>query len=165
MEIEEKKPTLLLMHGSGLSHIVWSLHEQFYTSQGFNVLSVDLPGHGDSDGPALKSINEISDWVKELMKVSKKIKISFVGHSQGCLVGIDFASKYPNLVDKLVLVSGSYKLPVNQDLLDLAFNGDEKSIHLMMKWRKGTLFLHLNQLEPSLLQKELLPNLKGLAEK
>ena len=81
MEIEEKKPTLLLMHGSGLSHIVWSLHEQFYTSQGFNVLSVDLPGHGDSDGPALKSINEISDWVKELMKVSKIIKISFVGHS------------------------------------------------------------------------------------
>ena len=76
MEIEEKKPTLLLMHGSGLSHIVWSLHEQFYTSQGFNVLSVDLPGHGDSDGPALKSINEISDWVKELMKVSKIIKIN-----------------------------------------------------------------------------------------
>ncbi len=97
MEIEEKKPTLLLMHGSGLSHIVWSLHEQFYTSQGFNVLSVDLPGHGDSDGPALKSITEISDWVKELMKVSKIIKINFVGHSQGCLVGIDFASRYPKI--------------------------------------------------------------------
>ena len=135
MEIEEKKPTLLLMHGSGLSHIVWSLHEQFYTSQGFNVLSVDLPGHGDSDGPALKSINEISDWVKELMKVSKIIKISFVGHSQGCLVGIDFASRYPDLIEKLVLVAGSYQLPVNKDLIDLAEAGDEKAILLMMKWR------------------------------
>ena len=134
MEIEEKKPTLLLMHGSGLSHIVWSLHEQFYTSQGFNVLSVDLPGHGDSDGPALKSINEISDWVKELMKVSKIIKISFVGHSQGCLVGIDFASRYPDLIEKLVLVAGSYQLPVNKDLIDLAEAGDEKAILLMMKW-------------------------------
>ena len=134
MEIEEEKPTLLLMHGSGLSHIVWSLHEQFYTSQGFNVLSVDLPGHGDSDGPALKSINEISDWVKELMKVSKIIKISFVGHSQGCLVGIDFASRYPDLIEKLVLVAGSYQLPVNKDLIDLAEAGDEKAILLMMKW-------------------------------
>ena len=134
MEIEEKKPTLLLMHGSGLSHIVWSLHEQFYTSQGFNVLSVDLPGHGDSDGPALKSINEISDWVKELMKVSKITKISFVGHSQGCLVGIDFASRYPDLIEKLVLVAGSYQLPVNKDLIDLAEAGDEKAILLMMKW-------------------------------
>ena len=70
-------------------------------------------------------------------------KANFIGHSQGCLVGIDFASKYPNLVDKLVLVSGSYKLPVNQDLLDLAFNGDEKSIHLMMKWQKYIEFQHL----------------------
>ena len=56
-----------MMHGSGLTHIVWSLHEQFYVSQGFNVLSVDIPGHGRSEGPALTSIEKISDWVKNLM--------------------------------------------------------------------------------------------------
>ena len=39
----------MLMHGSGLTHIVWSLHEQFYASQGYNVLSIDLPGHGSSE--------------------------------------------------------------------------------------------------------------------
>ena len=72
MSIDIKKSTILLMHGSGLSHIVWSLHEQFYVSQGFNVLSVDLPGHGDSDGPALKSIQDISDWIKKLMNVILK---------------------------------------------------------------------------------------------
>ena len=122
------------MHGSGLSHIVWSLHEQFYASKGFNVLSVDLPGHGDSDGPALKSIQDISDWIKEVMNVSKIEKIILIGHSQGCLVGIDFGSRYPDLIDKLILVAGSYKLPVNQDLLDLAEFGDEKALLLMMKW-------------------------------
>ncbi len=122
------------MHGSGLSHIVWSLHEQFYVSQGFNVLAVDLPGHGNSDGPALKSIQEISDWVKLLMESVKIKKIIIVGHSQGSLVGIDFASRYPNLVSSLVLVAGSYKLPVNQDLIDLAEAGDDKAILLMMKW-------------------------------
>ena len=42
MDIDKKKTTILLMHGSGLTHIVWSLHEQFYASLGFNVLSVDL---------------------------------------------------------------------------------------------------------------------------
>tara|TARA_Y100000748_G_scaffold138289_1_gene115979 strand:- start:1117 stop:1848 length:732 start_codon:yes stop_codon:yes gene_type:complete len=134
MEIENKKPTILLMHGSGLSHIVWSLHEQFYTSQGFNVLSIDLPGHGNSDGPSLKSIEDISNWVKKLMEKVKVSKISLVGHSQGCLVGIDFASRYPDLIDKLVLVAGSYKMPVNQDLIDLAEAGDEKALLLMMKW-------------------------------
>ena len=134
MEIDKKKPTILLMHGSGLSHIVWSLHEQFYVSQGFNVLSIDLPGHGNSDGPALKSIQEISDWIKETMKKININKINFIGHSQGCLVGIDFSSRYPESIEKLVLVAGSYKLPVNQELIDLAEAGDEKAILLMMKW-------------------------------
>ena len=134
MDIDKKKSTILLMHGSGLTHIVWSLHEQFYVSQGFNVLSIDLPGHGNSEGPSLKSIEEISDWVKSLMNKVDISKIILVGHSQGCLVGIDFASKYPELIDSLVLIAGSYKLPVNQDLIDLAEAGDDKSVLLMMKW-------------------------------
>ena len=134
LDFDKSKPYVLLMHGSGLTHIVWSLHEQFYASQGLNVLSIDLPGHGSSEGPSLKSIEEISDWVTQLLKKLNISKINFIGHSQGCLVGIDFASRYPNLIDKLVLVAGSYKLPVNQDLIDLAEAGDEKSVLLMMKW-------------------------------
>ncbi len=134
MNIDKKKPSILLMHGSGLTHIVWSLHEQFYTSNGFNVLSVDLPGHGDSEGPSLKSIEQISDWIKSLIKVLDIPKIILIGHSQGSLVGIDFASRYPELIDKLILVAGSNKMPVNKDLIDLAEAGDEKAVLLMMKW-------------------------------
>ena len=122
------------MHGSGLNHIVWSLHEQFYASQGFNVLSVDLPGHGNSEGPSLKSIEKISDWIKSLMLKINIEKIIIVGHSQGGLVGIDFASRYPELIEKIVLVANSYKMPVNQDLIDFAEAGDEKAVLLMMKW-------------------------------
>jgi len=134
MDFDEEKSSILLMHGSGLTHIVWSLHEQFYASHGFNILSVDLPGHGNSEGPSLKSIEEISDWVKSLMNVLDIKKIIIIGHSQGCLVGIDFASRYPNLINDLVLVAGSYKMSVNQDLIDYAEAGDEKAILLMMKW-------------------------------
>ena len=134
MYIDRKKITIVLIHGSGLTHIVWSLHEQFYLSQGFNVLSVDLPGHGNSEGPSLKSIEEISDWLKSLMLKADVSKVILVGHSQGCLVGIDFASRYPEFIEKLVLVAGSYRMPVNQDLIDLAEEGDEKALLLMMKW-------------------------------
>ena len=61
-------------------------------------------------------------------------KIIIIGHSQGALVGIDFAARYPNFILSLVLVAGSYKMPVNQDLIDYAESGDEKAIILMMKW-------------------------------
>ena len=80
MEFDKEKSSILLMHGSGLTHIVWSLHEQFYASQGFNILSVDLPGHGNSEGPSLKSIQEISNWVKSLMNIINVSKSVFVGH-------------------------------------------------------------------------------------
>ena len=123
-----------MLHGSGLTHIVWSLHEQFYATQGFNVLSVDLPGHGNSDGPALKSIELISEWIQSLMKKLDIKKIFILGHSQGCLVGIDFASKKPEKISGLILVAGSYKMPVNQELINLAEEGDEKAVLLMMKW-------------------------------
>ena len=134
MDFEKEKPSILLMHGSGLTHIVWSLHEQFYVNQGYNVLSVDLPGHGNSEGPSLKSIEEISDWIKSLMNVLDIKKLIIIGHSQGSLVGIDFAARYPNLISGLVLVAGSYKMPVNQDLINYAEAGDEKAVLLMMKW-------------------------------
>ena len=134
MDFDKKRPSILLMHGSGLTHIVWSLHEQFYVNQGYNVLSVDLPGHGNSEGPSLKSIEEISDWIKSLMGVLDIKKLIIIGHSQGSLVGIDFAARYPNLTNSLVLVAGSYKMPVNQDLIDYAEAGDEKAVLLMMKW-------------------------------
>ena len=134
MEIDKEKSTILLMHGSGLSHIVWSFHEQFYSTQGFNILSVDLPGHGNSEGPSLKSIEEISDWIKSLMTKLNIEKIIIIGHSQGALVGIDFAARYPKFILSLVLVAGSYKMPVNQDLINYAEAGDEKAILLMMKW-------------------------------
>ncbi len=134
MEIDRKKPTILLVHGSGLTHIVWSLHEQYYVSNGYNVLSIDLPGHGNSEGPSLKSISDISNWIQNLIETIDIKKINFIGHSQGCLVGIDFSSRFPNSIEKLILVAGSYRLPVNQDLIDLAEAGDEKAVTLMMKW-------------------------------
>ena len=58
--IDQNKETIVFLHGSGLSHIVWSLTEQFFSNNNFNVLSIDLPGHGNSDGPCLDSIEKIA---------------------------------------------------------------------------------------------------------
>ena len=56
ISFDKKKHTIILIHGSGQSHIVWSLTEEYLTNQGYNVFSLDLPGHGNSEGPAIKSI-------------------------------------------------------------------------------------------------------------
>ncbi|MDB2652223.1 alpha/beta hydrolase [Candidatus Pelagibacter bacterium] len=133
-ELDYKKETIIFLHGSGLSHIVWSLVEQFFSNKNFNVLSIDLPGHGNSEGPCLKTIEEIADWLEKVFVNLKLEKVILIGHSQGCLEMLEYSNKYKNRLKKLVFIGGSYKMPVNQDLIDLAENGDSDAVKLMMKW-------------------------------
>ena len=132
--IDVKKKTMVFLHGSGLSHIVWSLTEQFFFNKNFNVLSLDLPGHGTSDGPCLDSIEKIADWLEEVFKKLNLNDLILVGHSQGCLEILEYAHKYKSRLKKLIFVGGSNKMPVHPDLIELAINGDSDAIKLMMKW-------------------------------
>ena len=117
-----------------LSHIVWSLVEQFFSNKNFNVLSIDLPGHGNSEGPCLHTIEEITDWLEKVFIKLKLEKVILVGHSQGCLEMLEYSNKYRSRLKKLVFIGGSYKMPVNKDLIDLAENVDTDAVKLMMKW-------------------------------
>ena len=132
--IENSKDTIVFLHGSGLSHIVWSLTEQFFSNKKFNVLSIDLPGHGNSEGPCLDSIEKIADWLEKVFEELKLKNIILVGHSQGCLEALEYSFKYKDRLKKIVFVGGSYRMPVNKDLIDLAINGDSDAVKLMMKW-------------------------------
>ena len=132
--ININKDTIVFLHGSGLSHIVWSLAEQFFSNKNFNVLSIDLPGHGNSEGPCLNTIEEIADWLEKAFVKLKLDQIILIGHSQGCLEMLEYSNRYKSRLKKLVFVGGSYKMPVNQDLIDLAQNGDSDAVKLMMKW-------------------------------
>jgi pimeloyl-ACP methyl ester carboxylesterase len=120
-DFDPAKQTVFLLHGSGLSHIVWSLTEQFLSNKGLNILSLDLPGHGNSEGPCIDSIEKIADWI-ERVRLFLNIE------------ALEYGSRFKKSIFKLVFLAGSYKMPVNQDLIDLADSGDKKAIHLMMKW-------------------------------
>ena len=132
--LDKNKDTIVFLHGSGLSHIVWSLAEQFFLSKNFNVLSIDLPGHGNSDGPCLDSIEKIADWLEKVFDKLQLKNLILVGHSQGCLEILEYSSRYKERIKKLVFVGGSNKMPVHPDLIELAQNGHSDAVKLMMKW-------------------------------
>ena len=132
--IDINKDTIVFLHGSGLSHIVWSLAEQFFSSKNYNVLSIDLPGHGNSDGPCLDSIEKIADWMEKVFDKLKLKNLILVGHSQGCLEILEYSSRYKGRIKKLVFVGGSNKMPVHPDLIELAQSGHSDAVKLMMKW-------------------------------
>ena len=132
--IDSSKDTIVFLHGSGLSHIVWSLTEQFFSTKNFNVLSIDLPGHGNSDGPCLDSIEKITDWLEKVFEKLNLKNLIIIAHSQGCLEALEYSFKYKKRIKKMVLIAGSNRMPVNNDLIELASNGDSDAVKLMMKW-------------------------------
>ncbi|MGC1819055.1 MAG: alpha/beta fold hydrolase, partial [Casimicrobiaceae bacterium] len=56
-------PTMLFVHGAANDHGVFALQSRYFAWHGWNVLAVDLPGHGRSEGPALADVAAIADWI------------------------------------------------------------------------------------------------------
>lgn len=134
---DKKKPLIIFLHGSGFDHTVWMLQTRYFAFHGFSVLALDLPGHGLSKGECLSSIEEMADWVKYAIDSVDCKEASLVGHSQGCLVSLECASRYPNTIKTITLMGGSGSMPVNPLLLELAEKDDPKVIDLMMDWCHG----------------------------
>ena len=67
-EFDSKKHSILLLHGSGQSHVVWSLTAQYLSDQNYNVFALDFPGHGNSEGESLTSIEDMAIWLKKVPK-------------------------------------------------------------------------------------------------
>ncbi len=134
---DKNKHTVILLHGSGQSHVVWSLTDQYLSDQGYNIFSLDLPGHGNSEGKSLNSIEEIAQWLEKVIIKIGIEDLTILGHSQGCLVALEYANKFPKKIKKLIFIAGSYEIPVNKSLIDLAHSGDMESLNLMMKWGYG----------------------------
>ena len=134
---DKNKPVIIFVHGSGLSHITWVLQTRYFAFHGYSVLAIDLPGHGYSEGPSLKSIEEQGKWISDIIDAIEIKEVSLVGHSQGCLVTIECASQFPHKVKSLSLMGGAAAIPMNPELLDLAEKGDPKAVDLMMDWAHG----------------------------
>ena len=99
---DPKKHSIILLHGSGQSHVVWSLTTQFLSDQNYNVFTLDFPGHGNSEGDSLKTIEEMAEWLeKVIIKIGIK-NLTLAGHSQGCLVALEYANKFPEKIKNII---------------------------------------------------------------
>ena len=81
----------------------------------------------------------MADWIAELLNVLNINKTSYVGHSQGCLIGLEFAHRHGDKLELLALINGSLAMKMNPELLELAVNKDHKAVNLMMDWVHGPL--------------------------
>src|SRR5690606_11493506 len=92
-EPDPAKPTVVFVHGAGLDHSSFLLQSRYFAYHGRNVLAVDLPGHGRSEGAPLPSIERMAQWVLAVLKEASIASASVVGHSMGSLIALECAAQ------------------------------------------------------------------------
>ncbi len=141
---DNSKPAVIFLHGSGLDHIFWGLHSRFFAFRNYAVLVPDLPGHTNSEGPALTTIEAMADWLNDVIDALDARDISLVAHSQGCLTALEYASRFPGRLRSVSFIASGLATPVNDFLLNAAENDPDAAIAMMLGWGFGSAG-HLHQ--------------------
>lgn len=103
--------TLALIHGWSCDHTF--LDAQFTEFQKtHHVISLDLPGHGQSESPKALTMQSFVDALEAVRQATKSNALVLVGHSMGSIVAREYTRKYPKLVHGMVFLDGSiFQLP------------------------------------------------------
>lgn len=129
-----KQKTVVFIHGAQNDHSVWGLQTRYFAHHGFNVLAVDLPGHGRSKGAALSSVEQMADWLLALLDMAGVEQAMLVGHSMGSLIALEACYRAPARVSKLVMVGTAYPMRVSDTLLNAARDEEQTAIDMVNIW-------------------------------
>lgn len=101
------KQTILFIHGLGNHKGIWKYTTE-NLSKKFRCIAVDLPGNGNSShGNYPYSMFFYAECIKKFIDVLQLETVHLVGHSMGGHIAMVFALRYPQLVNKLVLIAAS----------------------------------------------------------
>lgn len=125
-------PTILLVHGITNSSQSW-LPAMRLLARDHDVIAPDLPGHGGSDRQrGDHSLGAHACMLRDLLRVLEIEHTTVVGHSLGGGVALQFAYQFPELVERLALVSsGGLGREVSPLIRSAALPGAEQVLPLL----------------------------------
>jgi pimeloyl-ACP methyl ester carboxylesterase len=128
------KPTLVFIHGVLNDHSVWILQTRYFAHHGYNVLAIDLPGHGKSEGRCPLSVEAAADVILALLKSAGLKEAALIGHSWGSLIALHAASIAPEhdlRITHLALVGTAFPMKVSPALLETSLKEPMKAIEMV----------------------------------
>jgi pimeloyl-ACP methyl ester carboxylesterase len=138
-DFDAAKPTVVFIHGVLNDHSVWILQSRYLAHHGFNVLAVDLPGHGRSGGEAPASVEEAAHFVADLLDATGVKQAALVGHSWGSLIALQAAANLKERITHAVLVGTAFPMKVSPALIEASLNEPMKALHMVNVFSRATL--------------------------
>lgn len=115
--IREGLRTLVFVHGSGGDHLLWN-HQRQFIDRSYNVVAVDLPGHGEAGSEGEDSISAYAGHLLNLLRALPGDVYCLFGHSLGGAIVQELALLHPQYVEALVLVGTGARLRVLPEILE-----------------------------------------------
>lgn len=131
---DRRKPTVVFVHGAGLDHSWFGLQSRYFAYHGRNVLALDLPGHGRSEGPPIAGVAGMADWICKLLDHLEVPKASVVGHSMGALIALEAANRQPDRVERIALIGVAYPMKVSEAFLGAAERNEQTAFDMETIW-------------------------------
>ena len=133
------KPTVVFIHGVLNDHSVWILQSRYLANHGYNVLAIDLPGHGKSAGPCPRTVQDAAHSIIALLDAAGLQQVALAGHSWGSLIALHAASLAPARITHLALLGTAFPMKVSPALLDGALNTPQPTIAMVNTFSHSTL--------------------------
>ena len=94
---------MVLLHGNG-EDSSYFVHQIAHFSKSYRVIAIDTRGHGKSPrGEKPFAIKQFAEDLKDFLDARNIAKAVILGFSDGGNIALEFALKYPERVEKLIL--------------------------------------------------------------
>ncbi len=127
-------PCVVFIHGAQHDHSVWILQSRYLAHHGHAVLALDLPGHGRSDGPPGRSVEETAARVAAALAPLANPRLLLVGHSMGSLIALEVARHLPVRVAGVALLGAAAPMRVSDALLAATRDDPAAAFDMINVW-------------------------------
>ena len=129
---DEKKVSIVFVPGAGMDHRFISMFDLEALYEEYNILGIDLPGHGYTSGPIVDSIRDHTNFCIDVFKEINIKKPIVIGHSWGGLVALDLSTEFQN--GMTICMNIAYPFLVGDMLLDYAKGNLDQAVEFLMKY-------------------------------
>lgn len=110
------KPTLFFLHGVGGSSKIWTKQLSYFNSKGYEIIAIDLIGHGLSEISTDKNSYQFLEMALDVLFIFDMFAKSdnvIIGHSYGCSFSQYLSQSRKDKISKIILISGGSPHPLD----------------------------------------------------